>query len=305
MSKRELGMNPCIQVDVSGSFVAIRKVENGETEKLYLEDRTIRKFSGIVYDGPACYRARRLHAQTWEFVIKFAWRQSDEPAEEDTRALITKRNVWGVVRLYGHLAISSINELRRGLDFDQSRNFSLNVSTLLRHLETKLTLHQEGVPSDAHTASDATGERKPMMAVDRKLYCVAIHPVGRPMQDYRTPLEVLEAFRDIVKGHQSLYIDGQILHRDVSKDNIMITSNPEEGAPKGFLIDLDVSQRLDDNNPKKSGRHGTRPFMAMGVLLGKEHTYRHDLESLFYCFLWIAICGQGKAWPREGSKFWG
>jgi serine/threonine protein kinase len=143
-----------------------------------------------------------------------------------------------------------------------------------------------------------------MMAVDRKLYCVAIHPVGRPMQDYRTPLEVLEAFRDIVKGHQSLYIDGQILHRDVSKDNIMITSNPEEGAPKGFLIDLDVSQRLDDNNPKKPGRHGTRPFMAMGVLLGKEHTYRHDLESLFYCFLWIAISGQGKAWPREGSKLW-
>jgi hypothetical protein len=29
--------------------------------------------------------------------------------------------------------------------------------------------------------------------------------------------------------------------------------------------------------------------MAIEVLQGKEHTYRHDLKSLFYVFIWICI----------------
>jgi Fungal protein kinase len=30
-------------------------------------------------------------------------------------------------------------------------------------------------------------------------------------------------------------------------------------------------------------------FMAIEVLEGKAHTYRHDLESFFYVFLWVII----------------
>ncbi|KAG9228313.1 serine/threonine-protein kinase Sgk2 [Amylocarpus encephaloides] len=30
-------------------------------------------------------------------------------------------------------------------------------------------------------------------------------------------------------------------------------------------------------------------FMAIEVLEGKGHTYRHDLESFFYVFVWICI----------------
>jgi hypothetical protein len=30
-------------------------------------------------------------------------------------------------------------------------------------------------------------------------------------------------------------------------------------------------------------------FMAIEVLEGRSHTYRHDLESLFYVFLWVII----------------
>jgi len=35
-------------------------------------------------------------------------------------------------------------------------------------------------------------------------------------------------------------------------------------------------------------------FMAIEVLEGRAHTYRHDLESFFYVFIWVIIrYGQG------------
>jgi len=41
-------------------------------------------------------------------------------------------------------------------------------------------------------------------------------------------------------------------------------------------------------------------FMAIEVLQGKCHTYRHDLESMFYVFLWMCIrCGHEGADDKE------
>lgn len=30
-------------------------------------------------------------------------------------------------------------------------------------------------------------------------------------------------------------------------------------------------------------------FMAIGTLKGEVHTFRHDLESFFYIFLWVSV----------------
>ena len=57
------------------------------------------------------------------------------------------------------------------------------------------------------------------------------------------------------------------------------------GDTKGILIDLDAAMDLA-NSPKKGGVIGSDGFMAIGVLNGDPHTDRHDLESLFYIFLW-------------------
>lgn len=47
---------------------------------------------------------------------------------------------------------------------------------------------------------------------------------------------------------------------------------------------------------------GTAPFMAIGALeayvKNNPRTYRHDLESLFYVFLYLAICQRAE----DGSK---
>ncbi len=56
--------------------------------------------------------------------------------------------------------------------------------------------------------------------------------------------------------------------------------------------------RQPDGGERTGGRHmtGTMEFMAIDVLRGVEHTYRHDLESFFYLLLWM--CAR-RAWERR------
>jgi hypothetical protein len=51
---------------------------------------------------------------------------------------------------------------------------------------------------------------------------------------------------------------------------------------------------------------GTKAFMAIDVARREDnfilHTYRHDLESFFYCFMWLAIAEHGE--PSPDSRIW-
>lgn len=57
-----------------------------------------------------------------------------------------------------------------------------------------------------------------------------------------------------------------------------------------MLIDLDLAKELNTGPSGARHRTGTMEFMAIEVLQGHTHTYRHDLESFFYVFLWTIIC---------------
>jgi hypothetical protein len=46
------------------------------------------------------------------------------------------------------------------------------------------------------------------------------------------------------------------------------------------------------------GKTGTRAFIAIGALLGKQHSFIHDLESFFWVLFWICIHCDG---PVEGT----
>ncbi|EDN94548.1 hypothetical protein SS1G_10422 [Sclerotinia sclerotiorum 1980 UF-70] len=123
---------------------------------------------------------------------------------------------------------------------------------------------------------------------NRVNYCLVTSPAGRSLREYQSVRELLEVLRDAIRGHRSLLEDGKILHRDISENNI-ITELPAEGDPKGRLIDLDLAKELDSMPSGARHRTGTMQFMAIEVLEGKGHTYRHDLESFFYVFLWICV----------------
>jgi serine/threonine protein kinase len=97
------------------------------------------------------------------------------------------------------------------------------------------------------------------------------------------------ACRDVIKSLRSLYQVGKILHPDVSKNNVIITDAENEGDSRGVVIDLDLAKELESSPSGARHRTGTMEFMAIEVLEGKAHTYRHDLESFFYVFLWVII----------------
>jgi hypothetical protein len=127
---------------------------------------------------------------------------------------------------------------------------------------------------------------------NRILSCLIISPPGRPIHEFESIKEFFEACRDIVKAHRSLYLDGNILHRDFSVNNLIITDGKKEGEPKGILIDLDLAKEVDSGPSGARHRTGTMEFMAIEVYEGRAHTYRHDMESFFYVFLWVIIrCG--------------
>ncbi|KAI1932670.1 hypothetical protein LOZ65_000659 [Ophidiomyces ophidiicola] len=126
------------------------------------------------------------------------------------------------------------------------------------------------------------------------LHCLVTHPTGRPIYKYQSTLELLEALRDAIKAHRNLYSQCNILHRDISENNIIITDYKKTGFA-GMLIDMDLSLDLSNSRTLAPSRTGTVEFMAFGVLLNSWHTYRHDLESFFYVLIWQ--CG------HRGWKF--
>ncbi|KAI9858847.1 MAG: hypothetical protein M1824_004012 [Vezdaea acicularis] len=119
---------------------------------------------------------------------------------------------------------------------------------------------------------------------DNRIFCcLVISPPGRAIRKFRSLKELLEAFRDAIKAHKSLYDEGNILHRDISENNIIITDSRDKTGYKGMLIDLDLAKELDSERSGARHRTGTMEFIAIEVLEGMPHTYRHDLES-FYVF---------------------
>lgn len=112
---------------------------------------------------------------------------------------------------------------------------------------------------------------------------------GRPIYSFTTYLELLLAFHDSIVGHRALLRHG-VLHRDISLTNILIPLGPRTDNARGILLDLDLSLCLTDTaDATAHHRTGTMQFMAIGALSREQHTYRHDLESFFYVFIWLCV----------------
>jgi len=114
--------------------------------------------------------------------------------------------------------------------------------------------------------------------------------------------------------HRWLYVHAGILQRDLSLSNIMyriVKKKNGKGVVEekiyGVLTDFDLaSWREDlkkDHTKTSQQRTGTPPYMAHGLLNGKDniHLYRHDMESLFYIMLILATHYEIKA-PEEGNE---
>ncbi|KAA8902271.1 hypothetical protein FN846DRAFT_767545, partial [Sphaerosporella brunnea] len=122
-------------------------------------------------------------------------------------------------------------------------------------------------------------------------------PVGRPLKGFGTYTNLLQALRDAIAGHRYMYETHQVLHRNISKNNILLNpsgNSPDRstgGSPSrgGFLIDFDMAVSYPRTEVSGAAhRTGTFDFMTLGVLLPysmQAHSPLHDLESFFYVLL--------------------
>ncbi|TLS20293.1 uncharacterized protein PpBr36_11451 [Pyricularia pennisetigena] len=113
----------------------------------------------------------------------------------------------------------------------------------------------------------------------------------------------LTALKGCIENHESLRIAG-FLHRNISINNIIINENIDNLSWPYFLInsDFDVREPRAGASGAK-GKTGTRAFMAIGALLGKQHSFIHNLELFFWVLFWIYVHYNGPNTGKVISKF--
>ncbi|OAA42147.1 serine/threonine-protein kinase Sgk2 [Metarhizium rileyi] len=318
MNNDAMGLDTFVEQKNNRRYVVAKDAAGKEKRVEVAKKKLLVRQRAIVCRGTTCY-------STAEGVAKFSWRSADrQPSEVKHLTLAAARGVEGVARVVGHCEVASIADLRSGLNFSDrtwhefrpttdkeagsSTNFKgldssessrkrksseedLTRSTRQRSSSRKSTLRQ------THDGSDDGSDKglrpslytpnREALYENRILSCLVISPAGRVVSDFESVKELLEVLRDAIRAHQSLLVKGRILHRDISSNNIIITDTNRQGAFKGMLIDLDLAKDQDRERSGARNQTGTMQFMAIQVLRGKDHTYRHDLESFFYVLLWM------------------
>jgi hypothetical protein len=297
VTDQDLGKINIIEADKGGSYIVLNSVAMPSLGKLYLESQPIASREGLVGTGTTCYRARMPDSNRWNYVLKFKWRWARERPEDELLRLAKKKCVWGAVSLDYYEELESTANLRRGLRWGTHRKFD---RMHFRERHGSIEEQRQEVSWNADGLVEYTEETNNFFQ-NRILACIVTSPVGRSLHTFQSLTELLQVFRDAIKCHQSLCYDAKILHQDISPGNMIILDGQDEGKPKGILIDLDSAIELAEGLGTDFGITGTRSFMAIGVLKGECHTYRHDLESFLYVFLWTIITNHTEN-PPETSK---
>ena len=346
MSNEELGLDTFIERKGEKEFVTVVD-ESGKDQRLQLDSRPIARQAAIVGRGTSCYPT-----VDGKGVAKFSWvSASRTPTEPDLLALAHERGVEGVPHLIGHRRIIHTSALRSQLRFPRKRQIrgrlggnasftsqtgSLQLTSSTGDGKKRKSIDAPGSQKKSRSNSQASKLSQVYEAggsfdyqtftspateepfVDRVLSCQATRPAGRPLVKFSSVQELLRAIRDAIKVHRSLFLDGKILHRDISESNMIITDTKDNNGLSGMLIDLELGTIVVDGKNMRTGAQrmtGTLKYMAIEVLeLGLsgarpdlEHTYRHDLESFFYVFLSICInhgWAPGKASKEDPLRSW-
>ncbi|KAJ1841027.1 hypothetical protein LPJ70_004387, partial [Coemansia sp. RSA 2708] len=131
----------------------------------------------------------------------------------------------------------------------------------------------------------------------RTPFCVhmryAMTPIGEPLSSVRSVPELIVVLHDVMRCHAALYDECQILHRDISDNNILIV-RPKSGGIHGMLIDFDCA--VDKSVTKRFTRpecSGSLPYMNVGNLerLPIPRTQLDDWESVIYLICWLGAFG--------------
>ncbi|KAG8790781.1 hypothetical protein FRC17_008852, partial [Serendipita sp. 399] len=122
---------------------------------------------------------------------------------------------------------------------------------------------------------------------DRRINWLLMKEVGRDLGTFTDGNELTQVIHDIAITLKTLS-QFKILHRDISVNNVLI----DVVERRGLLIDLDLALDLAETpTESRPAITGTDYFISIAFDNdgGPHHTFLHDLESLYWTALYIAI----------------
>ncbi|KAF2457385.1 hypothetical protein BDY21DRAFT_385711 [Lineolata rhizophorae] len=286
MSHEELGLDTFVEKKDGKLFVTLSTDRRGKKRKLELDPE------------PIAYQRSSARTDDFDCVVKFSWTSAKRRPEAELLERAEKDKVKGLARMRAGLEFWNRRDIKTAAgsassSFSQSQplrsqSFSRSFSELhglsigkeprKRKSGGEGSSSKRSRPDSQKTAQSGASFTTEGPFDNIILRVLAISPAGRSISQFRSPAELLEALCDAIEAHQSLYVDGKILHRDISENNIMITDPKRADGFKGLPIDLDFA-KVGSGPSGTRHRTGTMQFMAIEVLLDFSHTYRHDLES--------------------------
>ncbi|XXH05277.1 hypothetical protein Hte_011702 [Hypoxylon texense] len=309
MNEEQLGFDPTIITSEGVRYVEIER--DGRRERLIF-DGVMRRAPCIAGRATTCWKVHSDRDPRTPLVIKDSWQY---PEREEEGALLkeaTDKGVLNMARYYHHYTVQICGtdddvqgNVRKRLDITMADNYRPDRSVVIR-AATSTTSSREGrnianrkrpasqtdaaLPPNKKRSCSASPTKVDSSTLPNRVHRrVVLHDYGEPIFCASSRTALLAALEDCLKGHQSLHGAG-ILHRDISINNLMVHEDERNPPWRGFLIDLDLA--INEERKVASGakgKTGTRAFMAIGSLLGEQHSFMHDLESFFWVLFWICI----------------
>ncbi|KAL8337409.1 hypothetical protein RB601_008781 [Gaeumannomyces tritici] len=300
MTDGDLGTNDIIKHDDGGDFITLDG-SSPSPARLYLHEEPLSQRQTLVGVGTVCYKARSPDSNRWDYVFKFKWRWMRNQREDGLLLLTGEKHVPNVVSLVYYKELVSTADLRSELRWGPYRRLVTPDKSSNKPQDLGAEKQQKDRLAGDTKGIAAVTEETDMWLRNRIFTCVVLSPAGRPLHRFKTATELLQVLRDAVTAHRSLLQTAGVLHQDVSMGNVVIADNEASGTSRGILIDLDSAVRLADMPQAPGTIVGTRPFMAIGVLKGRLHTHRHDLEAFLYLLLYTIIANRTDS-PPPTSK---
>lgn len=315
MHDENLGFDPTIKQVDGKTYIDIER--NGRKERIVLV-KVLDRHNALACRGTTCWEAYSEDDPTEPLVVKDSWQQPGRIEEGELLRHATESGVVNIAQYYYHGTISvhdkeddvlknvwsglGVAELMEKETQRQKKRATTDDKTSFMRSESPFALTIFS-GSDRHLPSSDI--RTTAFLPNRVHRRLIMSRVGKRLYEATSFASLLAATRCGIEAHQSLLEAGS-LHRDISPGNILIDPNDET---KGFLIDLELAEMLSRTAaPASRAREkaGTRPFMAIGLLQGEEHSFMHDLESFFWVLYLICMYydGPGQFNKEQSRESW-